>query len=506
MNSSHEAKQIVLEAGVGADSALPVSGVGKNRVTRIMSEHSRRWLAAIEKSGQPAYLAIADAIADDMRSGQLTAGARLPALRELATQLHLNFTTVARAYAEAQRRGLIDSRTGQGSFVRNVLPPNFGRPRGFSDLLAMTMNLPPEPRDAALMERMHQGITEVYARAELRELLRYQEFGGSVEDRQAGVIWLHQRLPRLDIDRVLVCPGAQSALLGLMSVLARPGDLVCCEALTYSGIKAIAAQLGVRLHGLPTDAEGIDPQAFAAACGAFQPKALYCNPTLQNPTTATISQRRREALAEVALRFGVPIIEDDAYGMLPKETPTTFAQLAPELTFHISGLAKCVGAGLRIAYLVAPDERQTKRLLAPMRGMMVMASPFNSALATHWINDGTATAALEAIRKASHVRQADAARLLPAGSYASHADAFHLWLNLPAPWTSASFTSYLRGQGVGVVGSDAFTVAGSPAPEAVRVCLGGAADRMDFRHMVELIAEALALDPITAGREPGALA
>ncbi len=463
-----------------------------------MSEHARRWLSAIEKSGQPAYLAIADAIADDMRNGQLAAGARLLPLRELAAQLHLNFTTVARAYAEAQRRGLIESRTGQGSFVRDIRPPNSGRPRGFSDLLAMTMNLPPEPRDAALTERMHQGITEVYARAELRELLRYQEFGGSLADRQAGANWLRGHLPLPDAERVLVCPGAQSALLGLMSVLARPGDLVCCEALTYPGVKAIAAQLGVRLHGLPMDAEGIDPQAFAAACGAFQPKALYCNPTLQNPTTGTISQARREALAEVALRFGVPIIEDDAYGMLLKETPSTFAQLVPELTFHISGLAKCVGAGLRIAYLVAPDERQIKRLLAPMRGMMVMASPFNPALATHWINDGTATAALQAIRKASALRQADAARLLPIGSYASHPDAFHLWLSLPAPWTSSRFTGYLREQGVGVVGSDAFTVAGNTAPEAVRVCLGGAADRMDCRHMIELIADALVQQPDAA--------
>jgi DNA-binding transcriptional MocR family regulator len=59
--------------------------------------------------------------------------------------------------------------------------------------------------------------------------------------------------------------------------------------------------------------KGIDPAALGEACGRERPEAVYCVPTIHNPTTATMSAKRREAIAEVARRFGIAIIEDDAY-------------------------------------------------------------------------------------------------------------------------------------------------------------------------------------------------
>jgi DNA-binding transcriptional MocR family regulator len=361
----------------------------------------------------------------------------------------------------------------------------------------MTMNLPPEPRGSALLERMRGGFTQLRDQMDVHSLLRYQEFGGTDEDRDAGIRWLAARLPRLTADRILVCPGVQGALLALMSMLLQPGEIMCTEALTYPGVKAIAAQLGIRLLGLRLDEEGIDPQAFAVACLEHRPKVLYCNPTLLNPTTAVISEARRGALAALAREHRVTIIEDDAYGRLPSRTPTTIAALAPEITFHIAGLAKCVGAGLRIAYLVAPDARQAKRIGATLRATAVMASPITAALATRWINDGAAETMLEEIRRESVARQKIAAQVLPAFSYQSQPEAFHLWLHLPPPWTRIEFAAQLRSRGIGVVGSDAFAVS-APPPEAVRVCLGGAADRSDTRHALEVIADTLEQLPAVA--------
>lgn len=62
-----------------------------------------------------------------------------------------------------------------------------------------------------------------------------------------------------------------------------------------------------------------------------------------------MSRSRREALADVSLRFSIPIIEDDAYGMLPLQTPVSMTTLAPGLTYYASGFSKCFGAGLRSA-------------------------------------------------------------------------------------------------------------------------------------------------------------
>jgi DNA-binding transcriptional MocR family regulator len=92
--------------------------------------------------------------------------------------------------------------------------------------------------------------------------------------------WLSPRVPDCRLDQMLVCPGIHSVLTALFSQLARPGELICVESLTYPGVKAIATQLGVQLHALPLDDEGPNGEAFEHACKTLRPKALYCNPTL----------------------------------------------------------------------------------------------------------------------------------------------------------------------------------------------------------------------------------
>jgi DNA-binding transcriptional MocR family regulator len=458
------------------------------------------WQRRLEAADRPAYLLIADLIADDLKSGRLSPRDRLPTLRDLARALDLNYTTVARAYAEARRRGLIDSRPGLGTYVRGSSPGL--RLRGGS-AAEMTMNLPPEPQDSALLERMHAGAARLLGDSDLYQLMRYQDFGGTPEDKDAAVAWLRRRLPDADATRVLVCPGIHSALAALFSQLARPGELVCVEALTYPGIKAMAAQLGVQLHPLPLDDEGPDPEAFEHACRALSCRALYLNPTLLNPTTLTVTRARREALADVALRFSVPIIEDDAYAMLPRSVPSPLALLAPELTYYVTGFSKCLGAGLRTAYVRCPGVQQAQRLAGALRATTVMASPITNALSTLWVQDGTAEAMLQAIRNESIARQALAARHFAGHALQSQPEAFHLWLPLPprspstAPaskgatgWTGVEFASYLRSQGVGVVAAAAFCTDGDP-PEAVRVCLGGQLTRDECDDALRLIADTL---------------
>ena len=111
-------------------------------------------------------------------------------------------------------------------------------------------------------------------------------------------------------------------------------------------------------------------------------------------------------------------------------------------------------------------------------------------LATQWINDGTVKLATEAIREESRARQAIATEVLKRADYSSQPEAFHLWLRVPAPWNRIEFATHLRSSGVGVVVSDAFTVTG-PAPEAVRVCLGGISSQQECRHSLEIIEDAL---------------
>jgi DNA-binding transcriptional MocR family regulator len=425
----------------------------------------------------------------------LVAQQRLPAQCALADLLGIDFTTVARAYGEARKRALVDSTVGRGTFVcgrRALAIPRAvaGRPN-----VDLSMNMPPEPPadETELIDLMRTSLASIGG--DMRALLRYQDFGGSELDREAGALWLRRRGLNVEPSRLLVVPGAQAALLAILSTIAPPGSVVCCEALTYPGLRALAGLLNLRLVGLPMDDEGIDALAFAAACAQYAPQALYCNPTLLNPTTLTMSARRREALVQVARHYRVPIIEDDAYGFLPRKTPPPIAALGPDITFYIAGLAKCIGAGLRLAYVVAPDCAQMARLATAVRATTVMASPLTAALATRWIRDGTADLALRAVRRESMARQRLAARILAPDCYASQPEAFHLWLRLPMQWDRLAFTQQLRSAGIGVVPSDAFVVSGA-APQAVRVCIGGITTQGELRHALHLIADAMGQNPV----------
>ena len=94
----------------------------------------KSWAPVLQGREGPKYLAIADAIAADVAAGRLAPGDRLPPQRDLAGRLALDFTTVARGYVEAGKRGLVESVVGRGTFIRRharsgVTPDHSARAR-----------------------------------------------------------------------------------------------------------------------------------------------------------------------------------------------------------------------------------------------------------------------------------------------------------------------------------------------------------------------------------------
>ncbi|WP_334194529.1 aminotransferase-like domain-containing protein [Pararhodobacter sp.] len=443
------------------------------------------WIPQLQGGGKPRYLAIADAIAQDIQQGRLGSGDRLPPQRRLAASLGIDFTTVSRAYAEAQARGLVDSHVGRGTFVRPRTPAADPERRRPGDL---SMNMPPEPTDPALIARMQAGLGTVSAN--LIDLLRYQSPVGAERDRLAAARWLSLRGMVPSIERIAVTPGAHATMAAILSIIATPGDRILCERVTYPGIRNIAARFGVTLVGLGMDAQGVTPEALRAAIAEHKPRALYLNPTLQNPTTLTIPVERRLALAEVLNATGLTLIEDDAYGFIPATSPAPFASLAPDLTWHIGGLAKCLGAGLRLAFTIAPSPRCAIRLSQAIRALSVMPSPLACALATQWIEDGTADSIRRFLRAESAARQAIAREALEGLAFEASENAFNLWLTLPEGVGRADVMVKMAGRSLGLIPSDAFTVEGPPQ-ERLRVCLGGRISREDLRENVLFLHQAL---------------
>jgi DNA-binding transcriptional MocR family regulator len=445
----------------------------------------------MEGHAGPLYRGIVAAIRRAIESGDLQDGDRLPTQRQLAAVLKLDLTTVTRAFNEARHEGLVEAVVGRGSFVRGGASARLWQEGGRA-LVDMTMNLPPALEEPSLRRLMQEGFAALLRRQELGGLMAYRSTAGTPEERAAGAAWLRPVLGRRAPGQVLVAPGAQAALLAVLSSLARPGDVVLAERCAYPGLRALAAQLRLVLAGVEMDAEGMVPEALDRACRAHAPRALCCTPTIQNPTTATMTVARREAVLAVARRHGVMVVEDDPYGLLPEAPLPALARLEPGRVFHVATVSKVLSPGLRTAFLAVPDEAWAERMTAALRATAMMSPGLLTGLVHGWVASGAAGELLRGVRREMTARQAMARAVLGEAAEA-HPQGLHLWLRLPLRWPSAAFAAQLRRQGLAVVPSEAFTVEGE-APWRARLALGAATDRAGLRQSLEMVAGVLRED------------
>jgi DNA-binding transcriptional MocR family regulator len=274
------------------------------------------------------------------------------------------------------------------------------------------------------------------------------------------------------------------------AALARPGDRVLIEALAYSGVCHVAERCGVRLHGLAMDDEGLLPEALAAACRADGARLLFVNPTAHNPTTATMSLARREAIVELARRHDLIVIEDDVYGRLPEERLPPLAALAPERTVYIGSASKSVAPGLRLGVLLCPPQL-VQPLADAQHDLFLTCPPLMAELFTQLVRDGTAEQLAARQRQEAIVRQRLAREVLGARAHVAQPASYHLWLPLPPPWRTAEFIEHVGERGVMVDPATAFAVDRARAPHAVRVSLSAAASQDRLRRGLQVLAEAL---------------
>ncbi|WP_027572589.1 GntR family transcriptional regulator [Bradyrhizobium sp. WSM1743] len=152
------------------------------------------WTPTISELSGPRYQRIVEAMEANIAAGRLVRGQQLPTQRALAKALGIDLTTVTRAYTEAQRRGIMEARVGQGSFVSETSA------RRAVDLphpvaIDLSMNVPPHPLEAQLDERIIAGMEAIRAQSGLTAYLNYQPPGGSAHEREVAARWMRAPWP-----------------------------------------------------------------------------------------------------------------------------------------------------------------------------------------------------------------------------------------------------------------------------------------------------------------------
>lgn len=453
------------------------------------------WHPDLSGRSGPRYLAIVDAIAEDIRSGRLGPGTRLPPHRDLAWRLKVTVGTIARAYAEAERQGLVSGEVGRGTFVKDPgNEPTLGdflsaQAVGAGNLLDMAVNRPSGDCNAAVVAA---ALQEVAGRPDFTNLLTYHLEQPPQHLRAAGAAWMRRFGVDVPAERVVVTTSGQQAIVAALAAVTRPGDGILVEEFSYPGIRSAATLLGRHLVPLRCDGGGLCPEALEQALAERQARVLYVIPTVSNPTTVTFSEDRRRAIAEIARRHDAVIIEDGIYDFLQPEPVPSLTGFAPDRTIHITSLAKSIAPALRIGYVAAP-EGFVARIAGGVAATTLMVPAVMAEAATVILESG-AGADCAARQQAEAAARCRLATATIAEAVCRSPAAFNVWLPLPSPWNAETFVAEARRNGVCVTPGASFAAA-RPRLEAVRVSVSAVPSRETLERGLRILAGMLRVQP-----------
>ncbi len=464
----------------------------------ILADDTLSWVEGLDLTTGTKYVLVADAIARAAQSGAINIGDRLPPQRDLAWKLGCTIGTITRAYAELEKRGLAKGEVGRGTFITDPAKGAY-RPREI-DMIWHTptiSSVPEQPpflgplQDARFQDEgpdegpamlrhdypptgaevveAARTMAEIKNPNLLAEMLAYQPHAGMERHRVTGAKWLQERGLDVTAKDVVVTSGAHNGVLSALAAITRADDVIAVEELTYPGIKAIAGMLNLKITPVAMDEEGLDPDALEKVCKAQNVKALYCIPTLQNPVNVTMSTERRKAIATVAARHNLKIIEDDVFGMMPEDDPPALYTYLPKgLGIYVNSVSKHLSPGLRVGY-VASSGTTIGQVASAIRSCSWMASPFTTEIASQWIESGAAQRVVSAHRQEVIERIKMVKTTLEGVEMNCPSGALHAWVQVPELLSAAEVVNAAQRQDVILPSTEAFVMGHGPTPRAIRL-------------------------------------
>ncbi|MFA1547326.1 MocR-like pyridoxine biosynthesis transcription factor PdxR [Actinomadura chokoriensis] len=419
--------------------------------------------------------------------GRLRAGEALPPTRELARRLAISRNTVGVAYDRLAAEGFLTSRVGAGTFVRETGSAARGapaasplRPRARWDEVSAW----PAPMPGIRWD-FRAGLPDTALfpyeawRRIMSGVLRPSVLGdpGAAGD-PAGLPALREAIARhIGVSRavrangrdIVVTSGVQQALDLIVRVLLEPGDVVAVEDPGYPPVRMLLAAAGMRVRGVPVDAEGLRVDALPGDA-----RAVYVTPSHQFPLGMPMSLPRRRALLDWARRRDVVIVEDDydteyRYGGRPIEPLQSLDEDGRVL--YTGTFSKIMRPVLRLGFLVAPPSLHRAFRMARYVSSWHAEPPAQAALA-RFIDEGLLARHIRRSRReyrARHERVAELAGSLFGDRLAVvPAEAgLHLSATLPPGTDDAAIAAKALEAGIGLFALSEFAVTGPAVPGLV---------------------------------------
>ncbi|MGN7356967.1 PLP-dependent aminotransferase family protein [Paenibacillus sp. SAF-054] len=365
-------------------------------------------------SETPIYIQIYNYFENQIRSGSLQTGTRLPTERELARLLSVNRSTVTTAYDELRSTGLIESRQGSGTRVSGLMwetkPVKLPHWQRYN---RKQMYDPSEPVRRLLHQSLGSKDIIHMIRGELSpdlmplKLLQqasmklnpeipysyFEDWRGDANLRATLSAFLTSRLDvKCDPANMLVTSGVKQSLSLIARTLLNPGDAIAVEGPSYLYSMQVFAEEGLRMVKLEMNREGLIPEQLPRLYQQFGIRMVFTNPTYQNPTGTSMPVSRRRKLVEICEQLQIPLVEDDPYSLLHfKGTDQTLPAMYSldqqgQYVIYLSTLSKIATPGMRIGFVAGP-EQIIGRLAEAKNRSGYSSSHMGERLADAFLND-----------------------------------------------------------------------------------------------------------------------
>ena len=410
------------------------------------------------------YQSLAEEVAQQIQSGVLRTGDRIPSVRQMSTSHNVSAATVLQAYHLLEARGLISTRPRSGYFVNAHLrsplsEPASSTPSGQStavdviDLVFEVLAATKEAAEAAAVVPLGSAFPSplLFPLPKLARTLsstaRHLDPWKTVEDLPPGSRELRRLIARryldlgiqLGLDDIVITSGAAEALTLSLQAVTRPGDVVAVESPAFYGALQAVEMAGLRAVEIPVHSrDGLDLQALAVAIETQAIKACWFMTTFQNPVGSLMPVDGKRALAELLAKHRVPLIEDDVYAELyfgPQRPIPVKSFDEDGLILHCGSFSKCLAPGYRVGWVAAgrfTEEVRRRKFLSSISTNVVAQETL-----AEFMKHGGYDHHLRQLREAVHKQQAamlDAIdRHFPRETRVTRpSGGYFLWLELPA--------------------------------------------------------------------------
>ncbi len=441
----------------------------------------------------PVYIQLSNQLRRQILSGELPAGQRLPSERKLAAHLGVNRTTVFSAFEILKAEELLQATVGSGTVVRRAPEEGGERPlsaepawnqlfsqytvRSESGLVGELLGLAsrtdvisfatgiasPDCGPAELL----RGIDGALLSKENIRALLHSPTEGFLSLRAAMCGLMRRRGVFSNPEEVMMLSGSQQGIDLAARVFLDPGDIVVLEEPTYFPAIQVMRRAGARIMTVPVDDQGMRIDVLEQLLERYRPKLIYTIPTYQNPTGAEMPLERRRRLVDLAARYNVMILEDDAYGDLCYEgsqPPLLKALDGAGHVIYLSTFSKNVYSGLRLGWVVA-----NRRIIRAFSAAKQLTDLHSSSLSQWMIERFVVSGGMEthlrricvAYRDRRDVMLSALKRYAPDGMcWNVPKGGYYIWCRLPQGVSANALVSKAAEQGVAFIPGAPFFASG----------------------------------------------